>query len=168
MLCPNGFAIVDQVVNAWCSICEAKVNMDVAHCCKVCGCRNAKSDSSSEDIETVDRLINCVRWILRYQLYRQSGSTPSESGSTIQFLQSERLSTFSARLFNTFQHFSTPNNSILPINQSSQQHPTNQVNVILQTSIFHSLYVWGDCKSLHICIHPAHEPVLLFTSALSR
>jgi hypothetical protein len=26
---------------------------------------------------------------------------------------------------------------------------------------FHSLYVWGDCKSLHICIHPAHEPVLL-------
>ena len=33
---------------------------------------------------------------------------------------------------------------------------------------FHSLYVWGDCKSLHICIHPAHEPVLLFTSALSR
>ena len=34
--------------------------------------------------------------------------------------------------------------------------------------VFHSLYVWGDCKSLHICIHPAHEPVLLFTSALSR
>ena len=29
------------------------------------------------------------------------------------------------------------------------------------TTDFHSLYVWGDCKSLHICIHPAHEPVLL-------
>ena len=34
--------------------------------------------------------------------------------------------------------------------------------------VFHSLYVWGDCKLPHICIHPAHEPVLLFTSALSR
>ena len=56
MLCPNGFAIVDQVDNAWCSICEAKVNMDVAHCCEVCGCQNAKSDSSSEDIETVAQL----------------------------------------------------------------------------------------------------------------
>ena len=51
MLCPKGFAVVDQVDNAWCGVCKAKVNMDVAHCCEVCGCQNAKSDSSSEDMD---------------------------------------------------------------------------------------------------------------------
>ena len=49
MLCPKGFAVVDQVDNAWCGVCKAKVNMDVAHCCEVCGCQNEKSDSSSGD-----------------------------------------------------------------------------------------------------------------------
>ena len=56
MLCPKGFAVIDQVDNAWCGVCKAKVNMDVAHCCEVCGCQNKKSESSSEDIETTARL----------------------------------------------------------------------------------------------------------------
>ena len=56
ILCPKGFAVIDQVDNAWCGVCKAKVNMDVAHCCEVCGCQNKKSESSSEDIETTARL----------------------------------------------------------------------------------------------------------------
>ena len=56
ILCPKGFAVIDQVDNAWCGVCKAKVNMDVAHCCEVCGCQSKKSDSSSEDIETTARL----------------------------------------------------------------------------------------------------------------
>ena len=31
-----------------------------------------------------------------------------------------------------------------------------------------SLYVWGDSKLPHICIHPAHELIKYISSALSR